>query len=101
MGEKSESVVYPPGQQTTMPITPQGSSAQLKESAQIIISDLGAWLKEIVTKLYWQIITPYFYFIRRGPHRVFNLFIQSNHKYFIVFLNVGKANLHKNKNIGI
>lgn len=31
-GEKSESAGYPTGQQTTMPITPQGSPAQLKES---------------------------------------------------------------------
>lgn len=51
-----------------MSITPQGSSAQLKEYAQIIISDtsmcfgqvdLGIWLKELVTKLYWQITSPY------------------------------------------
>lgn len=38
-GEKSESAGYPTGQQTAMAITPRGSSAQSKESAQIIISD--------------------------------------------------------------
>lgn len=36
---KSESAGYPTGQQTSVPITPRGSPAQLKESAHIIISD--------------------------------------------------------------
>lgn len=53
-GEKSKSAGYLTGQQTAIPITPQGSPAQLKESAHIIICDtsicfsqvdLSTWLK--------------------------------------------------------